>query len=145
MDTTTVREPETEPALRQPTPYQQRLLLAVAAGVVLLILLACGFADSAGNLARYNAYWNCPTVSPVPTTCVMVTGTPDPLGTPGPPEPQCSEPLATATPYGRQILTQGHQTSLNIFHHHQDVRWATFRLTYRNFRATRGQIMFWQS
>src|SRR4051794_33512954 len=138
MDTMVI-ESKPGPATPQRSRYQQRLLLALAAGAALLVIGACGFADSAGNLARYNAYWNCPTVSPVPTTCVQVTGTPDPLGTPGPPEPQCSAPLATATPYGRQILSQGHQASLNIFHHHQDVRWGAFRITYTG--KTAGAVL----
>ena len=77
---------------------------------------------------------------PLPTTCVQVTGTPDPLGTPGPRrKPQCSEPLETATPYGRQILSQGHQASLNIFHHDQNVRWGSFRLTYTG--KTAGAVL----
>ncbi len=117
----------------------RRGLQALLVAALGLVGLACGFADTAGNLARYNAYWNCPTVSPVPTICGQVTGTPDPLGTPGPPEPQCSAPRETATPYGRQILSQGHQTSLNIFHHNQDVRWGTFRLNYTG--KTAGAVL----
>src|SRR5689334_5270961 len=101
MEQTAYTSDVQEPARRVLTSRQQSVLLALGVVAVGVVILACGFADSAGNLARYNAYWNCPTVSPVPTTCVMVTGTPDALGTPGPPEPQCSAPRETATPYGR--------------------------------------------
>src|SRR4051794_32374294 len=105
----------------------RRLHLALAGVGVAIFMLACGFADTAGTLARYNAYWNCPTVtprptpSPRPTDCVPYTGpTPGP-GTPVP-TPVCDPPWPTATPwpsatpYGRQILPQGHQVSQNIFH-----------------------------
>lgn len=124
----------------------RRLQLALAGVGAALFILACGFADTAGNLARYNAYWNCPTVtprptpSPRPTDCVPYTGpTPGP-GTPMP-TPVCDPPWPTATPwpsatpYGRQILPQGHQVSQNIFHHGQDVRWGTLRVTYQGQQA----------
>src|SRR5689334_10822566 len=84
--------------------------LLVVGGLALACFpaLACSWAGAGGALTALqtnNAYWNCPTrtprptVTPVPTTCVEVTATPNPDGTPGPIVLQCEDPQSTATPW----------------------------------------------
>ena len=115
-----------------------RVRLAV---LILLIpgLLACaaGIAPSAWTgepnpLAGYNAAYNCPTPSPVPTRCAPAP-TPENLLTPVPPE-VCTEPLPTMTPYGRWA-SPGDRGSANLFRRGQNVYIGPLRLTLDGYQA----------
>lgn len=96
------------------------------------LLLACRTGSDlpdSGEMGLYNAYWNCPTPSPVPTRCWQE---PYPGSTAGPgtptPEPllQCTTPLPTATPYGLQMMPDARTTT--TFYMGQHVRMGPLRM-----------------
>ncbi len=103
-------------------------------------LLACragaNLPDSS-EIGGYNAYWNCPTPSPVPTECRQEPYV-GPTAGPGTPtlEPvlQCSTPLPTATPYGLQMMPDGHTTS--TFFEGQQVRMGPLRISLTRYSTT---------
>jgi murein DD-endopeptidase MepM/ murein hydrolase activator NlpD len=125
-----------KPSLPAPTAYRGRLALLL---VLLPGLLACavGVAPSSWTgepnpLAGYNAAYNCPTRTPVPTVCVPGP-TPENTLTPAPPD-QCSEPLPTVTPYGRWA-SPGERGSANLFRRGQNVYIGPLRLTLTDYQV----------
>lgn len=113
---------------RRPHAYLLALICSFA-----LFLLACraglDLPDSE-QIGAYNAYWNCPTPSPVPTRCVQEPYVGPTVG-PGTPTPEpvedCSTPLPTATPYGLQMMPDAHTTS--TFFMDQQVRMGPLRMS----------------
>jgi murein DD-endopeptidase MepM/ murein hydrolase activator NlpD len=103
-------------------------------------LLACsagsGLPDST-EMGLYNAYWNCPTPSPVPTQCRQEPY-PGPTSGPGTPTPepvlQCTTPLPTVTPYGLQMMPDAHTSS--TFYVGQQVRMGPLRIALTGYSTT---------
>ncbi len=104
------------------------------------LLLACragsAFPDST-EIGQYNAYWNCPTPSPVPTQCRQEPF-PGPTAGPGTPTPepvlQCPTPLPTATPYGLQMMPDARTTT--TFYMGQNVRMGPLRMTLTGYTTS---------
>lgn len=107
------------------------------------VLLACragsDLPDST-EIGQYNAYWNCPTPSPVPTQCWQEPY-PGPTVGPGTPTPElvleCTTPLPTATPYGLQMMPDAHTTT--TFYMDQNVRMGPLRMTLTGY-ITSGSL-----
>lgn len=106
-------------------------------------LLACragsDLPDST-EIGQYNAYWNCPTPSPVPTQC-RPEPYPGPTVGPGTPTPEpvleCTTPLPTATPYGLQMMPDARTTT--TFYMDQNVRMGPLRMTLTGY-STSGPL-----
>ncbi|MBF6611602.1 MAG: M23 family metallopeptidase [Chloroflexi bacterium] len=104
------------------------------------VLLACragsDLPDST-EMGLYNAYWNCPTPSPVPTQC-WLEPYPGPTVGPGTPTPEpvleCTTPLPTATPYGLQMMPDSHTTT--TFYMDQNVRMGPLRMTLTGYTTS---------
>lgn len=121
-------------------PGRGRSAGSVAGFLCLLALpmLACGWAGATGSpqdIATDNAYWNCPTASPIPTRCEQED--PPTVG-PGTPtlEPieNCSEPLPTVTPYGRWLMPDNRGTS-NTFYKGQDVYIGSLKINLSSYAS----------
>ena len=107
------------------------------------LLLACRAGAELGDsteMALYNAYWNCPTPSPVPTQCWQEPY-PGPTAGPGTPTPlpllQCTTPLPTATPYGLQMMPDARSTT--TFYMGQHVRMGALRMALTDY-STSGPL-----
>lgn len=106
--------------------------------VCCIMLLACstgGLSSGSGEVSLYNAYWNCPTASPVPTECSHDPAAPTAgSGTAtATPEIECSTPLPTATPYGLQMMPDERTTS--TFYQGQQVRVGPLRILLAGYSA----------
>lgn len=125
---------------------RQRANLAAALCFFAAFLLACRAGSDlpdSSKIGLYNAYWNCPTPSPVPTECwqepyvgpTAGPGTPIIPTTPTP-EPilQCNTPLPTVTPYGLQMMPDAHTTS--TFYAGQEVRMGPLRMSLTHYSST---------
>jgi murein DD-endopeptidase MepM/ murein hydrolase activator NlpD len=124
----------TPPAIPASTHVRLALLM-----LLVPCLLACvaGMAPTSWTgapnpLADYNAAYNCPTPSPVPTVCVPGP-TPANALTPTP-LPVCTDPLPTMTPYGRWA-SPGDRNSANLFRRGQSVYIGPLRLTLTGYQA----------
>lgn len=107
------------------------------------LLLACRAGAELGDsseMGLYNAYWNCPTPSPVPTHCWQEPY-PGPTAGPGTPTPlpllQCTTPLPTATPYGLQMMPDARSTT--TFYMGQHVRMGALRMALTGY-STSGPL-----
>lgn len=107
------------------------------------LLLACRAGAELGDsseMGLYNAYWNCPTPSPVPTQCWQEPY-PGPTVGPGTPTPppllQCTTPLPTATPYGLQMMPDARSTT--TFYMGQHVRMGALRMALTGY-STLGPL-----
>ena len=107
------------------------------------LLLACRAGAELGDsseMGLYNAYWNCPTPSPVPTQCWQEPY-PGPTAGPGTPTPlpllQCTTPLPTATPYGLQMMPDARSTT--TFYIGQHVRMGALRMALTGY-STSGPL-----
>lgn len=122
---------------RLPTRLYPALFLCLGP----LCLLACraGSISDSGEPGLYNAYWNCPTPSPVPTECSQEPSL-EPTAGPGTPAAatpspalECSTPEPTGTPYGLQMMPDAHTTS--TFYMGQQVRAGPLRLMLTGYSA----------
>ncbi|MBF6614372.1 MAG: M23 family metallopeptidase [Chloroflexi bacterium] len=118
----------------------RRAYLTAALCFFAAFLLACRAGSDlpdSSEIGLYNAYWNCPTPSPVPTQCwqepypgpTVGSGTPT-----AEPILQCTTPLPTATPYGLQMMPDAHTTA--NFYIDQQVRMGPLRMSLTSYSTT---------
>jgi murein DD-endopeptidase MepM/ murein hydrolase activator NlpD len=103
-------------------------------------LLACRAGSDLTDstvMGMYNAYWNCPTPSPVPTQCWQEPY-PGPTTGPGTPTPEpvlaCSTPVPTATPYGLQMMPDARSTT--TFYIDQQIRMGPLRMALTGYSTS---------
>lgn len=127
----------------QPRPNITRLArLAAGFAFAFALLAACrtgaDLADST-EMGLYNAYWNCPTPSPVPTQCWQEPY-PGPTAGPGTPTPEpvlmCTTPLPTSTPYGLQMMPDARSTT--TFYMGQQVRMGPLRMALTGYTTSQA-------
>jgi len=109
--------------------------------------LACAYTGNQTpatlDVGNSNAFWNCPTSTPVPTPVPIPTRcteqTPGPNGTPGPglectkPYPTAT-PVPTSTPYGRW-MSPGDRGSSASFYAGQNIRIGGLKLTLTGYHT----------